>query len=120
MKFLADECCDRGFVEELRQSGHNVLFVLESKPGATDDEVLALAFDEQRIILTEDKDFGELVYRLKKPACGIILIRIGVKNRSVKWPRVKSLLDTYPERCIGRFVVIDENKFRFRPLLNIP
>jgi predicted nuclease of predicted toxin-antitoxin system len=71
-------------------------------------------------LITEDKDFGELVYRLKKPAHGIILIRIGVKNRNLKWPRLKKLLNTYPERCTGRFVVIDENKFRFRPLLYIP
>jgi predicted nuclease of predicted toxin-antitoxin system len=120
VKFLADECCDHGLVEALRQSGYDVLYVLESKPGATDDDVLALALDERRIIITEDKDFGELVYRLKKPAYGIILIRIGVKNRSLKWPRMKKLLEAYPERCTGRFVVIDENKVRFRPLLYIP
>jgi hypothetical protein len=57
--------------------------------------------------------FCELVYRLKKPAHGIILIRIGEKNRSLKWPQMKKLLDSYPERCAGRFVVIDEDKFRF-------
>ena len=120
MKFLVDECCDRGLVEALRNEGYDVLYVLESKRGATDNNVLALAFDERRIIITEDKDFGELVYRLKKPAHGIILIRIGVKNRSLKWPRMKKLLNAYPERCTGRFVVIDENKFRFRPLLYLP
>jgi predicted nuclease of predicted toxin-antitoxin system len=81
VKFLADECCDHGLVGALRQSGYDVLYVLESERGATDDDVLSLAFREQRIILAEDKDFGELVYRLKKPAHGIILIRIAVKNR---------------------------------------
>ena len=95
MNFLADECCDRGLVEALRKAEYDVLYILESKRGATDDEVLALAFDERRIIISEDKDFGELVYRLKKPAHGIILIRIGVKNRSLKWLRMKKLLDTY-------------------------
>ena len=60
--------------------------------GAADDDVLALAFNERRILLTEDKDFGELVYRLKKPAHGIILIRIAVKNRNLKWPRMKNSL----------------------------
>ena len=84
MKFLADECCDHGLVGALRQSGHDVLYVLESKRGATDEDVLALAFDDRRIIITEDKGFGELVYRLKKPAHGIILIRIGVEKRNVK------------------------------------
>lgn len=120
MKFLADECCERGLVVALRKAGYDVLHVVESKPGATDDDVLALAFDERRILLTEDKDFGELVYRLKKPTHGIILIRIGVKNRSLKWPRIKKLLDAYPDRCTGRFVVVGEDKFRFRPLLFIP
>jgi predicted nuclease of predicted toxin-antitoxin system len=120
VKFLADECCDHGLVGALRQSGYDVLYVSDSKRGVSDDDVLSLAFEEQRIILTEDKDFGELVYRLKKPAHGIILIRIAVKNRSLKWPRIKKLLDAYSDRCSGRFVVIDENKFRFRPLLYIP
>ena len=60
MKFLADECCDRDLVGALRNAGYDVLYVLELKPGATDDEVLALAFDQRRILLTEDKDFGEL------------------------------------------------------------
>ena len=89
MRFLADECFDHGLVGILRNEGYDVLCVLESKRGATDDDVLALAFDERRIIITEDKDFGELVYRLKKPAHGIILICIGVKNRSLKCPRMK-------------------------------
>ena len=76
MKFLADECCDHGLVEAMRQSGYDVLFVLEAKPRATDDDVLALAFNERRILITEDKDFGELVYRLEKPARGIISISL--------------------------------------------
>ena len=120
MKFLADECCDFALVEEIRQSGHDVFYVFDSIRGAAADDVLALAFDQRRILLTEDKDFGELVYRFKKPSHGIILIRIGVKKRKLKWPRLKKLLDNYPERCAGRFVVIDENKFRFRPLLYVP
>ena len=120
MEFLADECCECGLVEKLRQSGRDVLYVFESKRGATDDDILAPAYDQRRILLTEDKDFGDLVYRLKKPAHGIILIRINVKNRSIKWSRLKKLLGDYPDRCIGRFVVIDENKFRFRPLLYLP
>ena len=119
MDFLADECCDGRLVEKLRQSGHDVLYIFESNRGAADDIILSLAFDQRRNLLTEDKDFGELVYRLKKPAHGIILIRVAVKNRNLKWPRLKKLLDTYPEKCSGRFVVIDENKFRFRPLLYI-
>ena len=118
MKFLADECCDAGLVASLRADGHDVLCILEEKPGASDDEVLLDAYTEGRILITEDKDFGELVYRLRKPANGIILIRIDVKERYMKWERLRKLIDKYEDRLGGCFVVIDIQKFRFRPFLS--
>jgi predicted nuclease of predicted toxin-antitoxin system len=117
LKFLADECCDTGIVSSLRKDGHDVTYVLERKPGVSDDEVLVEAYNEERILLTEDKDFGELVYRLKKPSSGIVLIRIDVKERHMKWRRLKKLIENYDERLPGHFVVIDSQKFRFRPLI---
>ena len=117
MNFLADECCDAGLVESLRNDGHNVLYIMEEKPGATDDEVLLIALNSNRILITEDMDFGEFVYRFKKPAKGIILIRIDVKERHLKWERLRKLIENYPDRLKGRFVVIDTQKFRFRPIM---
>ncbi len=55
MKFLADECCDTRLVASLKKDGHDVLYVLEKKPGVTDDEVLLDAYNERRILITEDK-----------------------------------------------------------------
>ena len=117
MKFIADECCDTGIVISLRMEGHDVFYVLEEEPGLRDEVVLQRAYVERRILLTEDKDFGELVFRLRKPAAGIVLIRIAVKQRQSKWPRLKKLIDKYADRLPGHFVVIDIEKFRFRPLL---
>jgi predicted nuclease of predicted toxin-antitoxin system len=117
LKFLADECCDTGIVTSLRADGHDVLYILEEKTGVSDDEVLLEAYNEGRILLTEDKDFGELVYRLKKSSKGIILIRINVKERHMKWPCLKKLIENYSDRLSGHFVVINTKKFRFRPLL---
>lgn len=119
MKFLADECCDSGLVAHLREEGHDVLYVTEEKAGATDDTVLLDAYKEGRILLTEDKDFGELVYRLKKPCPGIILIRIDVREKNTKWNRLRTLIEKYEGRLAGHFVVVDPQKFRFRPLLLI-
>ena len=62
MKLLADECCDAGLVHAQRNDGHDVLYAAESSPGATDEEILERAVSEHRILLTEDKNFGELVY----------------------------------------------------------
>ena len=117
MKFLADECCDAGLVKSLRLEGYDVLYVPEEKAGIADDEVLLYAYNEARILLTEDKDFGELVYRLKKPSKGIILIRIRVEDRHTKALRLRELIRNHEDRIEGYFVVIDSNKFRFRPLL---
>lgn len=114
---MADECCDAELVSSLRGDGHDVLYVLERKPGVSDGEVLIEAYNEERILVTEDKDFGELVYRLKKRARGIILIRMDVKERQMKWLRLKKLIEHYKERLPGHFVVIDSHKYRFRPLL---
>ena len=117
MKFLADECCDAGLVSSLRAAGYDVTYVTEQSAGSSDDEVLLRAYNEGRILLTEDKDFGELTYRLRKPSAGIVLIRIDVKERHMKWPRLKSLIKNYEERLPGHFVVINIDKYRFRPLI---
>ena len=117
MKFFADECCDTGIVASLRKEGHDVLYVLEEEPGLQDEVVLQRAYVERRILLTEDKDFGELVYRLREPAAGIVLIRIAVEQRQSKWPRLKKLIDNYADRLPGNFVVLNIDKFRFRSLL---
>lgn len=116
MKFLADECCDAELVSLLRSEGHDVLYVMEFEPGALDKEVLEKAFTEERILLTEDKDFGELTCRFKKPTYSIILLRFEVRESHLKWPRLKQLIDDYGFRLKGYFVVIDQKKFRFLPL----
>lgn len=117
MRFLIDECCDAGIVSLLRKDGHDVLYVLEANPGISDDEILMAAFSQNRILLTEDKDFGELVFRLRKPARGVILIRTDVKKRHTKWNRLKKLITNHEKRLPGHFIVVDSKTFRFRPLL---
>jgi predicted nuclease of predicted toxin-antitoxin system len=59
---------------------------------------LRQAYREGRVLFTEDKDFGELVYHFMKPAVGIVLIRIPVARRRIKWPRVRRLIESYGDR----------------------
>lgn len=100
----------------LRSEGHDVLYGMEFKPGALDKEILETAFAQKRILLTEDKDFGELIYRLKKPSFGIILLRFEVRDRYLKWPRLKELLHYHSSKLKNHFTVVESEKFRFRPL----
>jgi predicted nuclease of predicted toxin-antitoxin system len=116
MRFLADECCDAGLVDALREDGYDVLYAADSLRGAPDRELLDQAFTERRILLTEDKDFGELIYRLRRPAHGIVLLRFDVADRALKIPRLLHLLEEAAERLPGAFVVLEADKARIRPL----
>jgi predicted nuclease of predicted toxin-antitoxin system len=117
MRFLADECCDAALVDALRRDGHDILYAIESLRGATDDSLLACAFFERRILLTEDKDFGELVYRLRRLTHGVVLLRFDVADRDLKVPRLRYLLEQETERLSGAFVVLEADKIRIRPLI---
>jgi predicted nuclease of predicted toxin-antitoxin system len=117
VKLLADECCDAQLVEALRQDGHDVLYVLESMRGAVDVDILAKAFGEDRVLLTEDKDFGELVYRQCQPASGIILLRFEPHEDAQKLPRLQALISQHANSLLGAFVVLEVNKVRIRSLL---
>jgi predicted nuclease of predicted toxin-antitoxin system len=74
MRLLADESCDFAVVRSLRAAGHDVKAVAEVSPRAQDSDVIRIAAGENRILLTEDKDFGRLVYA-GAPSAGVILIR---------------------------------------------
>jgi predicted nuclease of predicted toxin-antitoxin system len=116
VKFVADECCDALLVDGLRHSGHDVLYIKEIAPGAGDDTVLQMAADQQRVLLTEDKDFGELVVRLKLPVYGIVLLRINPADSRSKLARVRHLVQHHGDRLAGSFVVLSEKRARFRPV----
>jgi predicted nuclease of predicted toxin-antitoxin system len=81
MKFKADENFPRQAVTTLRDAGFEVSWISEEAAGANDDEVLALCSAKKRILLTLDKDFGELAFRRRLPAeCGIVLFRVRSQN----------------------------------------
>jgi predicted nuclease of predicted toxin-antitoxin system len=82
MRLLADESCDVRVVRALRAAGHDVAAVVEISPGAEDHAVIDLAVREGRIFLTEDRDFGRLVYAAAKPAPGVIVVRFPSNARS--------------------------------------
>ena len=76
MRFLADEGVDISIVSGLRAAGFEVYYVIEEIRSLSDDELLQIAYAENRILITRDKDFGELVYRLQKVHSGVILLRL--------------------------------------------
>jgi predicted nuclease of predicted toxin-antitoxin system len=76
VRLLADEGVDAPTVARLRADGHDVTYVAELMPGITDEAVLDLANAESRVLLTADKDFGELVFRMGRVTVGVLLLRL--------------------------------------------
>jgi predicted nuclease of predicted toxin-antitoxin system len=116
VRWLADECVAGPVVARLREAGHDVTYMAELAPSTTDPEVVAIAHREGRLLLTEDKDFGELVFRWKRPVSGLILLRIAPDQNPLKWTRLKIAIDTFGDRIYGRYIVVEAARFRSRPL----
>jgi predicted nuclease of predicted toxin-antitoxin system len=113
-EFLADESVDFRVVESLRKAGYKVEAVIEVDPGISDDQVLQIANELEAILLTEDKDFGELTFRLKKPNQGIILIRMSGNPIEEKMQKIMQVLEGYLDQLSHCFTVITQDKVRIR------
>lgn len=116
MKFLADACCDALIVRTLRALGYDVLFIAEQSPGVPDDDVLLLSVNSERILLTEDRDFCELVFRDGKPGYGVVLVRIPAEQRLRKADRITTLVKEHRERLPGAMTTLTLAQIRIRPL----
>ncbi len=114
MRFIVDESTGMAIVEHLRGTGHDVLAVGETLPQATDAQILAYAVSEQRILVTNDKDFGELVFRTGQAHDGVLLLRLHDESPATRIRTVKSILEKYADRLAGRFVVATEKAVRIR------
>ena len=114
MNFLADENIDKPIVERLRQENHQVWYIAEIAPSISDDIVLNLANDENAILLTNDKDFGELVFRQQRGHLGIILIRLAGLSMEKKIEIVLSTINNYLPELPHSFTVISKGHVRLR------
>jgi predicted nuclease of predicted toxin-antitoxin system len=114
MKLLADEGVDKPVVDLLRSYGFDVNYILETNQGADDGFILTMANDDKRILLTQDKDFGELVFRLKNAHYGVILIRLEGYRPALKAKIVLNMLRKHKDELINSFTVIQPNAIRIR------
>ena len=116
MRVLANENIASSVIRGLRDAGHDVLSVKESMRGENDDVVLARAMAQERILLTFDKDFGELAFRRRLPAsCGVILLRLTPEERQRDSERILGILSGR-EDWAGAFWVVADRRIRKRPL----
>lgn len=112
MKFLVDECVGPTVATWLKQNDHDVTSIYDDFPGIDDDSVLQKALLENRILITSDKDFGEMIFKNKKQHCGIVLLRLIDEKPSNKIYVLKKVLQTYSQDLFANFVVATETAVR--------
>ena len=114
MKFLADENVDKSIVNRIRNDGHIVLYVMEMVSGISDNEVIQQANQENALLLTADKDFGEFIFRQNIIAKGVILIRLAGLSAQRKAEVVLSAIQEHINELPGNFTVITPGIVRIR------
>ncbi len=112
MRFLIDECVGTSVAEWLQSKKYEVFSVFDDWRGATDDEILDKALQENYILITSDKDFGEMVFRLQRKHKGIILIRCQPNNFKKKIEVLDKLLENYLDKLVDNFVVVSNENVR--------
>lgn len=116
MRWLADECVHAPVVAYLRAEGHDVVYAAETGQQTVDANLADEAIRSGRILLTEDKDFGELAFAERRSVPGIVLLRFPTAHRSEKWPGLKAAIDQHGETLYRSFTAIDRRRVRCQPL----
>ena len=114
MKIVADENIDREIVDRLRASGHDVLFIAEAEPGVDDQTVLSRSLKADGVLLTADKDFGDLVFRQRLLHSGVLLIRLAGVESGMKAGLVAATFDQHAAELSTGFAVLSRRSLRFR------
>jgi predicted nuclease of predicted toxin-antitoxin system len=114
VKLVADEGVDRQIVEHLRQDGHEVLYVAELDPGIEDEIVLRMAMTEGALLITADKDFGELIFRQQRLSGGVFLIRLAGYPPNKKAELVAASLAEHGSEMLNAFTVLSPRNLRIR------
>lgn len=113
MRFLVDECTGPAVASWLRTQAFEVFSVYEESRGASDDVILRKAQVENWILITNDKDFGEMVYRERKPHRGVVFLRLQDERAASKIDAIRKLLRDHADRLPDAFVVVTDTHVRF-------
>jgi predicted nuclease of predicted toxin-antitoxin system len=114
MKFLVDHNVGRSVAQFLTKAGHDTIFVGDADPHMRDSDILRWAVRDQRILITQDHDFGMLVYHSDQPHAGVLLLRMGQARRKERLAAIEWILQHYAGELTGCFSVFENGKLRIR------
>jgi predicted nuclease of predicted toxin-antitoxin system len=120
VRYLTDECVAGSIVKRLREDGFDIVRAVEVGATEDDDQVLARALQDGRVLITSDKDFGELVVRLGRPTIGVVNLALGELGSAARAEIAASRLHELGDRVLGNLVTIEPGRVRMRPLPRQP
>jgi uncharacterized protein (DUF433 family) len=112
VEFVADESCAAPVIRALRIAGHDVIAVAEVSKGIPDEQVIERALNERRVLVTEDADFGELIYARGQPSAGVIFVKFHRRVRDAKPGAVVEAVTKLGEQLRGAFTVVEPGRVR--------
>ncbi len=113
MRFLVDECTGPSVARWLQDQGHEVFSVFDEARGVDDDTIIRKALEERWILITDDKDFGDKIYRDGRLHRGVIMLRLEDERPASKIRVLSQLLERYSSRIPESFIVLTEKRVRF-------
>jgi predicted nuclease of predicted toxin-antitoxin system len=116
MNILADENISRLIVERLRHEKHQVQYIFEMARGSDDSTVLEIANQQKALLVTSDKDFGELIFRQNRQASGVLLVRLAVLSPTEEAEVVALVIRKYGDRLLDALTVITPRGVRIHPV----
>lgn len=116
MRFLVDECTGPAVAVWLRKQSHEVFSVYDKRRGMSDHDILNKAYSENWILITNDKDFGEMIYRERRSHHGVVFLRLQDERAASKIEALQKLLEGYAHQLGDRFIVVTESYIRIGPM----
>ncbi len=116
MKFLVDVGVSNKVEKYLKDDGFDTKCIREIDPRLKDIEIIDIAAKDNRVIITMDKDFGELVFKSSQAHAGVLLLRLENENSNSKVEIVKSILENYSKELNNNFCVFHKGKLRIRKI----
>jgi len=116
MRFLADENVSRWVIDKLRLAGFDVISIAEVGQGSSDKDVVGMANAEGRILVTEDRDFREIVVRQRLGVAGVILLELDRLSNLAEADRVTEIVSAHTSKLAGHLVVVEPGRIRIRRL----
>lgn len=114
LRFLVDVGVGKGIERYLREEGYDTKAVRDTDPRMEDEEIIRTAVTENRMVITMDKDFGELVYHSSMEHSGVLLLRLEDATGTEKSQVVKYIMKNYSDRIKNCFCVFQNDKFRIK------